>query len=202
MAISNAELGQIFQMTGLGFNVPYSTPKPFIASTYPLIATSGAFATGSGQPYFNPIYIIANQTISNITYISGSQAESGGTHLWYALYDDGRSSTTAGQLALLRQTADQTGATAFAANTALSLSLLTPYTTTYTGIYYVAFMCAFATLGPSLLQCLKNNVVFQYAAAANAINGGTIAAAGLTSQASNPSGAISGVGQCHFAYVS
>jgi hypothetical protein len=156
MSLSNAEIISIFAMTGVGRTPftggPAGSLKSTIAQTIPweMCSTGGPPALSSGTMLLSSIYIATGQIISNINFISSNTAESGGSHLWFALYDDGRGSSTAGQLALLGQTADQTGAAAFGANANLGLSLLTPYTTTYSGIYFIGAMCV-ATTTPFLI---------------------------------------------------
>jgi len=142
MAISNAELISLYGQLGIGkmpvTGGPAGNFRSSIAQTTPIEAIQNTVTPATGTMYLASIYLNAKQTITNINFISVA-AESGGSHLWFALYDDGRGSSSAGQLALLGQTADQTGAAAFGSNTNLGLSLLAPYTTTYNGTYYVAF---------------------------------------------------------------
>ena len=172
-----------------------------ISQTTPLASCNQATVVVTSQLYLCAVYIAINQVITNINFLSGSQAEASGTHLWFALYDDGRGSSSAGQLALLRQTPDQTGSGAFTANTNLGLALISPYTTTYSGIYYVGFYCV-ATTMPSILNSLKQSTAsFQYAASTGAINGGT-AVPGVTGLAPNLTGAISVNANCLYAYLS
>jgi hypothetical protein len=163
----------------------------------------GTTAEGvSGTLYLFPIYIALGCTISNINFVSGSTAESGGSHLWFALYDDGRAAPT-GKLALLGQTADQTGAAAFAANTNLGLSLLTPYTTLYGGIYHVGFQCV--ATGMPALTCLNRGSVaaIQIASSTGAFVGGGIVSGVSSGNAPNPSGTTSAAfGFTYYAYLS
>lgn len=194
MAISGAEIGQIFSMMGLGKFPASGGPSsnyPLIAQTTPFeIAVSNTVALSTGVAQFSAIYLLAGTTITNINYISVG-AESGGSHLWFALYDDGRGSTSSAQFALLQQTSDQTGAAAFAANTNLGLSLITPYTTTYTGIYYVAIMCAGTT--PTLMGSPANGSTGGGSPNLSSTTNSYVsftAGAGLTNAAANPSGTV------------
>ena len=186
MSISNAEVIRLYGLLGIGkipsLGGPASLQTPSIAQTHPLETLTGTQTPLSTRMYLSSIYINTNQTIRNINYIS-SGAESGGSHLWFALYDDGRGSSSAGQLALLGQTADQTGAVAFPSTTNLGLSLLTPYTTTYSGVYYVGFQCV-AGGTPTILAVLINGG----ATSAGAFYGGFVSV--NSSNAPNPSGAI------------
>jgi len=204
MAISNAELIQILSLTGTGkvplTGGPAGTLKSTISETMPFEAAVTATQPTTGVMDLTAIYLTIGQTITNINYVSGSTAESGGSNLWYALYDDGRGSATAGQLALLGQTASQTGAAALAANTNLGLSLNTPYITTYTGIYYLAFMCVGTP--PTLAGVLRaSTAAITIASSTGAFYSGTAGSA-LTGSAPNPSGAVTGTARTEYAYVS
>jgi len=202
MSISNAEVIRLYGLLGIGkipsLGGPASLQTPSIAQTHPLETLTGTQTPLSTRMYLSSIYINTNQTIRNINYIS-SGAESGGSHLWFALYDDGRSSTVSGQLGLLGQTADQTGATAFGANTNLGLALSYPILTTYTGIYYVALMCA-ASQTPGLASMTIAGSLTT-ASASGSYFGGT-AGTSLTTSAPDPSGAIAAVSRMNYAYVS
>ena len=202
MSISNAELIQIYQMTGLGVMPITGGPAgglvPPIAQTIPFAAFNTVVAASTGVMSLTAIHIPAGQTISNINFLSGSTAESGGSHLWFALYDDGRNSTTASQLALLRQTPDQTGAAAFGATTNLGLTLTSPYTTTYSGIYYIAFMCV-GTL-PTLVASTHQVTTFRITPGGTTMS--FTAGSALTNAAPNPCGAITGNANMFYAYVS
>lgn len=79
--------------------------------------------------------------ITNITFKSGATAAGTPTNWWFAFYD------TAG--ALLAQTADQTS-TAWAANTAKTVALVTSQRVASTGVYYAAIHVK-ATTVPTLL---------------------------------------------------
>ena len=198
MAISDDELTQIFSLTGIG-KVPAAA---VIAQTIPLDkSANGAFTPSTGVMELYSIYIPVNCTIKNITFVNGGTPESSGTHLWYALYDDGRGSTTAGQLALLMQTGDQTGSAAMGAQATFTLALQAPWITKYTGIYYVAFMCV-ATQVPNLAGNIRSSgCPIQLAPSAGAFFSGT-AGSGLTTSAPNPSGAVTFSTKSGYAYVS
>lgn len=205
MSLSNIELATIFAMTGVG-KMPYAggpaaSLSPTIAQTLPLETCN--FATGpiSGAMHCQPLWLNSGVTIKNINYITGSTPATGPTHLFYALYDDGRSSSSAGQLGWLAQTADQLSA-AIAANTNIGLALTSPYTTTYTGIYYVAFLCTVSTTMPTLL----GSGGATYPSIACAANTGALVSSRTSSSAltapPSPSGAMIGLGQFNYAYLS
>jgi parallel beta-helix repeat protein len=78
--------------------------------------------------------------VSSITFVSGSQAAVTPTNQWFTIHDSAR--------LMQGVTADDT-TTAWAANTAKTLNLGTPYLTTYDGLYYLGIMVAAGTV-PSL----------------------------------------------------
>jgi len=205
MSIGNNEIAQIISILGTGklpmTGGPAGTLKPVIAQTMPYEKTTGTPTASTGVMDLSAIYLPIGATITSINYINNTTAEATGTHLWFALYDDGRGSSTAGQLACLGQTPDQTGAAAFGASVNLGLSLISPVTTTYSGIYYVAFMCAAGTL-PNLTGITRASTAsIQLAASAGALLSGT-AGSGLTTTAPNPSGAITASNRTQYAYLS
>lgn len=97
-------------------------------------ATAASAALTSGTVYAVATPVEANLLISNVTLVSLT-AESGGTHAWVGLAD------STGKV--LGISADNTGAAYFAANTATTTAIATPFTTTYTGLYYT-FVCVVA----------------------------------------------------------
>jgi len=180
---------------------PSGALRAAIGQTLPLETFTGnsSLSISTGVMSLSPIFLVAGQVITNINFIS-TTAESGGSHLWFAIYDDGRGSATAGQLALLGQTLDQTGAAAFPATTNLGLSLMVPFTTTYSGFYYLAIMCVGTT--PVLRgTLLASTASIQIGSTTGAFIGGT-AGSSLTNMAPNPSGAVSMSRQIIYAYVS
>lgn len=94
------------------------------------------------------LYLEAGDVVTNLTFCSATTAAGTPTNWWFALY------STAATPALLGQTADQTS-TAWAANTAKTVALATPYTVTTTGIHYAAIMVK-ATTPPTLLGASLN----------------------------------------------
>lgn len=207
MSISNNELIALFGATGYGripiTGGPASSLKPSIAQTCPLEHSAPSIQPATGTLQLTAIYLTANQTISNINFLSGTTAEATGTHLWFALYDDGRGSSTANQLALLGQTPDQTGAAAFAANTNLGLALITPYTTQYSGIYYVGVMCAAGTTPQLFGNTRTSTASIQLASTTSStFTHSMTAGSSLTANAPHPSGVLSFSAQVYYAYLS
>lgn len=156
------------------------------------MCTSAAVALTSATLYLVGITLPAGKTISGITFVSGAQAESGGSNLWYALYK--------GDLTLMAQATSNTGAAAFAANTAFRMALTAAQVTPYTGLYYLGFCCV-ATQMPTLL-----NVAAALANANGSITGMTpiLAAsstAALTGTAPNPAGALTTIVNTLYAFA-
>ena len=203
MALGNQEFNQLLQQMGGGkipvTGGPATALKSPIAQTVPFEVCNTAGTLSSGVMSLSPIFITANQTITSINFVSCAAAESGGTHLWFALYDDGRGSSVAGQLGLLAQTPDQTGAAVFPANSSLGLALQIPFITQYSGIYYIAIMCV-ATQRPNLAAIgSATSASIQIATSTGAIYG-AIAGSGLTTTAPSPSGAVSSSGSIMTTY--
>lgn len=113
-----------------------------VAETIPRIICNEAnlSALTSGTLHLTAVYLRAGQRVSNISYHSATTAAGTPTNQFFALYDNTR--------ALLAQTANATTA-AWAANSIKTLALTTPYTATYSGLYYVGIMVT-ATTVPTL----------------------------------------------------
>lgn len=79
------------------------------------------------------LYLEAGDVITNLTFCSATTAADTPLNWWFALY------STASTPAKVGQSADQT-TTAWAADTAKTLALTTPYTVTTTGIHYASIM--------------------------------------------------------------
>jgi hypothetical protein len=202
MAISNNELIQIYGIMGVGrmplTGGPAGNLTSVISQTFPYEFTTTTYNITSTTLVLNAIYITAGQTIRNINFVSIS-AESSGSHLFFALYDDGRGTTGSGS-ALLGQTLDQTGAAAFGSNTNLGLSLITPYTTTYTGIHYIAIAYTGSTL--SVAASTTPNTTSSsppFVPKGNGVLSGNTGVA-VSSQAPNPSGTFSEISPAIYIY--
>lgn len=119
-----------------------SIPTGFIAHTMPRFSASGATAPASGQLFIHEVHLAAGTKISNVGFVTGSTAATGPTHWWTALLD--------GSFTQQAHSADQLTA-AIAANKWFTLPMVTPYTTTATGLFYVAVMIATSTTQPTLV---------------------------------------------------
>lgn len=191
MSTTPAEEASLTQGTIMPLPVGASGTMPRFQTFDRRLATGTVFAPTSATMYMTGIMLPAGQVVNGITFVSGSTAESGGSHLWYALYK--------ADLTFMAQATDNTGAAAFAANTAFRMALTAPQTCPYGGLYYLAFCCV--GTNPTLL-----NVV---AASANA-NGGIagmtpiLAATStttLTGTAPTPAGALTAIVNCLYAFV-
>lgn len=106
-------------------------------------AVANLAALSTGVMTSTAVLLYAGDVVTNLTFISGATAAGTPTHWWFALYD------TASTPNLLGQSADQTSG-AWAANTAKTLALASPYTVTTTGIYEAAVNVT-ATTPPTLV---------------------------------------------------
>ena len=116
-----------------GFNPQVSAPYGFAgckAESIPRTLAGVTIAGASGTMFMQAIWLPAGMIINNLYSMSGTTGGANQTARWMALYDQSRS--------LLRQSADQGGA-ALAANT-LFTAPITSYTTTYSGLYYIAML--------------------------------------------------------------
>ena len=150
-------------------------------------ADTAALATGVLT--FVACYLQAGIPVSSITAVSGGTAAGTPTNQWFALYDS--------SLDKLAVTADDT-TTAWAANTAKTLTISPAFTPTYTGLHYIGVMVK-ATTVPTLAG----------AATRLAITGLTPKTAGsstgsLTNPASAPSvaAALTAIATTPYVYVS
>ncbi len=94
----------------------------------------------TGTLLLQAIYLPAGTVVSSITCVSGATALGTGTNQWFALYDS--------SLNKLAVTSDDTS-TAWAADTAKTLSFSTAFVTTYSGLHYIGVMVK-ATTVPTL----------------------------------------------------
>src|SRR5512144_1348707 len=115
-------------------------------------ATNGNVAALTTQVMTSvALYLERGDTVTNLTFVSATTAAGTPTNWLFALYSN------AATPALIAQTADQTN-TAWAANTAKTLALSTPYKIVNTGIYYAAIMVK-ATTVPTLAGVTLHNAV-------------------------------------------
>lgn len=123
-----------------GSNHVTATVSGAIAETIPAGAGFGATTGGaSGVVHLHGIYLPKGVTITTISFVSGATAAGTPTNQWFALCDSGRN--------VLRVTANDT-TTAWGSSTVKSLNLTSTFTTTYSGLHYLA-CCVTATTVPS-----------------------------------------------------
>lgn len=188
MPLNADELAALLGDIGAGF-----PPSDAIAETFPRRhAISTAYQPATGVLQMFGIYLPGGKVITNINFVSGGTAESGGTNLWFALYDQ--------NLNLLAQSTNDTGATSFAANTNLRKALTAPQTTKYAGLYYVGYMQTNSAGAQASLLCLA-------APASSVANGiapiiSATSSTGLTTAAPNPAAALAVQVNTAYAYVS
>lgn len=121
----------------------YGVGSSSLAQTIPTYAASTSAAPVSGTLYVQAVFLPAGVNVKKIGFATGTTAASGPTHWWVALLDSSYKQQA--------HSADQaTGA--LAASTWQNLTLATPYTTTYSGTYYLALMVATSTTQPTILQ--------------------------------------------------
>jgi hypothetical protein len=126
-------------------------------------------------------------TVTSITFASATTQAGTPTAQWFALYDSA--------LALLRQTADDTS-TAWAANSPKTLTLTTPFTTTYAGLHYLGINVTAGTV-PTLAGL---TAIGNISAIAPVVSGSSTT--GLTTTAPANAAALTGVVTMPWAYVS
>lgn len=172
-----------------GVNRLSLAPAGALAETFPRAGgptTNIAVPGVSGRLFMTAIHLQAGMTVSSITYTSVTTAAVAPTAQWFALYNSSR--------VLLRQTADDTS-TAWGATTVKTLSLTTPFTTTYTGLHYVAINVTAGTV-PSLLGA---SVTSTGLGIAPVLSGASTT--GLTDTAPATADAITAAGLIPYAYV-
>jgi hypothetical protein len=91
----------------------------------------------TGRMSLRAIYLPAGVTINSISFWSATTAGATLTNQLFGLYDN--------NLNLLQQSVND-GATAWAANSRKTLALASAFTTTYSGLHYLAIMVAATTV--------------------------------------------------------
>jgi len=123
-----------------GGNFVSATVTGAIAETVPAGAGFGATSGGgTGVAHLHGIYLPAGVTITNISFVCGAQSAVTPTNQWFALCNSSRT--------VLRVTANDTTA-AWNNSTVKTLALTSSYTTTYSGLHYLA-VCVTASTVPS-----------------------------------------------------
>jgi len=197
MATSPTEEAQLIAQAGSV--VPPVAPsgvatQPFAQTFDRRLATGTVAAPATGVLNLTSIWLPAGKIVTGITFVSGSTAQSGGTHLWYALYRS--------DLVFLAQSADNTAAAAMAANTALRQTLTTAQTLPYSGMYYLGFMCTNSAGAQPTLTCVVAATVNSNGNIAGMLPIVAATSTGsLTTTAPNPAGALTTIAQTFYAFV-
>jgi hypothetical protein len=133
------------------------TSAPFAPTGTTAVFTrhGNSFANGaaltSGDVECVSTVFAAGLTITSITFYSAATPASTPTHQIFGLYD------AAGNL--LRATSDDTS-TSWAMTTAKTLNLTSPFTTTYTGIYYLAILVVAGTVPSLVVTAQSANAIY------------------------------------------
>lgn len=190
-AIDGTPLGNVIGPAGAAA-VAYLKPTAALAETIPRATTplSNAAAGTSGTLRLQAIALPAGTVVTGISFLSGTQAAVAPTHQWFALYDSSR--------VCLAVTNDDT-TTAWGANTAKALNLTAPFTTTYSGLYYIGLLVTVSTTMPSWYVSTSDAVVTGLVP----ILGGNTADTGLTVPHTLPftAGAITASAQIRYGYA-
>lgn len=172
----------------MAFNERYTEPGSYF--TVPRWTSAGSTTPTSGTLYLTPIALPADLDVTSITFCSVTTGATSPSNWWFGLFDE--------QRAALALTADQLTA-GWAANTAKTLALTAPATTTYEGVHYLGVMVAAAT-PPTLMTTAGAPAATDIAAVAPKSGASTT---GLTVPPSLPftAAAITAASHRHYAYV-
>lgn len=121
--------GLALLVTGPAGALGCTTTREGGAGNQNIALTSGTLCVAS-------LFLKANKVISNLSWYVGTTAATTPSHTWFALLDS--------NLNYLALTADQT-TTAIPASTATTFPLTSPFTTTYSGLYYLGAVSVAAT---------------------------------------------------------
>ena len=169
----------------------YLRPTGALAETLPrfFFSSTNSSALTSGTLKLTGIELYAGQTVTSITYASGSTAANGPTNQFFGLYSSA--------LAKLAESANDT-TTAWGANANKTLAMSTPYTVTASGLFYLAIMVT-ATVAVPTLVCQQGGLSQPYNVAP-IINGNSTT--GLTTSIPATAAALSGAhNTIPYAYV-
>ena len=108
-----------------GRNLPTGAHSSTFKRMYPITDT-GALTTS--RTVYASVYLVAGMVVTSATFVSGTTAAGVPTNQFFSLYSSAR--------VKLAVTADD-ATTAWAANTAKTLTFATPYTVVTTGIHYL-----------------------------------------------------------------
>jgi hypothetical protein len=162
-----------------------------IAETHPreLVVETNTTMAASGSLNMQAVYLKAGQLVSSSTLWSATTAAGTPTHALAGLFDASRN--------LLATSADGT-TTAWAANSARTFAMITPYRVPVSGIYYIGYFMT-ATTVPTL-KGIAARAATNIAGAAPILQG--LSSTGLTTALPNPAAAITVSANSFYASVS
>lgn len=122
-----------------------ASPTGALSETVPrwMVTANGVEPTGTTTGTVEVlcgIWLAAGTKVTNISFLKGGTAAGTPTHWFFEILSNESSPVVRGH------TSDQT-TTALPASTLLTKALVTPYTATYTGVYYIALYLAATTVG-------------------------------------------------------
>lgn len=126
-------------------------------------AQSVTIAVASGTMQLAAVYLPANTIVNAVNFVTGTTGSTGVSHNWAVLADNNRK--------VLAVSADNTSAD-LVASTVQTYTLTTPFTTTYSGLYYIGFVIAVGTTTPTMIGVTSagstlNNIAPKTAGASN-----------------------------------
>lgn len=188
------------QTTGLIWSRPRNALRPTGAmyETHPrqaITVTTGTLS--SGQMRMIAIDLPAGLVVTSITFCSLGTALAGGTHQFFALYDNNTGRETGTPYALLRASNDDTS-NAWGTNTNKTLNLSSTYTTVTSGMFYLGLLVV-ATTMPTVIAMTSGLAALIGSNVTPVISGTT--GAGLTALP-NPATAPSAASNPPYAWVS
>lgn len=105
-------------------------------------AQSVTIAVASGTLQLAAVYLPINTIVNAINFVTGTTGSTGVSHNWAVLADSSRK--------VLAVSPDNTVAD-LAASTLQTYTFAAPFTTTYSGLYYVGFMISTGTTQPTMI---------------------------------------------------
>jgi hypothetical protein len=164
-------------------------PTGALAETMPrVLASTNVNALTSGTLFLQGIYLTAGQLVSNIGMMSATTAAGTPTNYFFALYDSSRG--------LRAQSANQT-TTAWAANSAKTLAMTSPYRIPTSGMYYIGLMMTATTVATFHGAPTKTNSIVS--STTPILHGNSTG--GLTTSLPDPAAAISAGTAAIYAWV-
>lgn len=104
---------------------------------------ANVFTPTSGSLHIYSVFLMAGETVTNLSFCTSTTAASGPTHWWMVLLDQ-----------TYKQQAHSAGqtTTALGASTWKTLPMVTPYQATYSGVHYIGIMVVATVTQPTLIS--------------------------------------------------